>query len=240
MYHSLFRNILCVFSFSFVFIYSQPAIFIEGESFIYNASFNYIPAGRAELSIVGIDTIDANEAFHVRYTAKTGAVVDKLFRIRDQIDIWLDKKDLFTYRQVKKISEGSYRYKAETNIIYKDSIAVSGSDTTRISGLVRDPYSLFYYLRTIDLSKDSVLTFTTYDRKKLTTFQMKVGKTETLRVPAGKFKSFRVRPYHKNMALLKNKGEMDIWFSSDARRIPIQILVRLKFGTLTLKLESFN
>ena len=105
---------------------------------------------------------------------------------------------------------------------------------------MRDPYSLFYYLRSIDLPEDTVFTFTTYDRKKLTAFQMKVGQSETISVPAGRFKCFHIKPYSKNKNLLKNKGELDLWFTKDQKRLPVQIIVRLKYGVLILKLQSVS
>lgn len=219
---------------------AQTRVLNVGEKLVYSASFNYIPAGIAELTVEGIDTLFDREALHVRYSAKSGKVVDRLFKIRDQIDTWLDLETLVTYRQIKDISEGLYTYNSDTWMNYADSIAVSGNDTTRLASHVRDPYSLFYYLRTLELPEDTIMTFTTFDRKKLTTFKMKVGKTTTLSVPAGNFECFHVKPYHKSRDLFKNKGEMDLWFSRDERRLPVQILVRLKYGSLFLKLQRFN
>lgn len=218
----------------------QVTAFKMGEVLTYTASFNYIPAGTAELSVIGVEQIYGQDAFHVQYHARSGTVVDKLFRIRDKIDTWVDIDNLYTYRQVKDMSEGNYRHKSDTWMNYTDSIAISGQDTARLSGPVRDPYSLFYYLRTIDLPMDSVFTFTTYENKKLTSFQMKVGASETLEVPAGEFNCFHVRPYQKTKNLLKNKGELDLWFSTDKNRYPIQIILKLKYGTLKLKLQSIN
>lgn len=215
-------------------------IIVVGEQLIYSASFNYVPAGTAELNIVGIENIMGSRAYHVRYQAKTKPVADRLFKIRDQIDTWIDVNELYTYRQIKDISEGKYSYKSDTWLNYADSIATNGSDTTKISGFVRDPYSLFYYLRSIELPIDSILTFTTFDRNKLTTFQMKVGKSESISVPAGKYNCIHIRPYNKDSNLFKNKGEMDLWFSQDDKRIPVQIIVKLKYGILTLKLQSVS
>ena len=221
-------------------ITADDKVVLVGEQLTYTASFNYVPAGIAELNVVGVEKLMGNRAYHVRYQAKTKPVADKLFKIRDQIDTWIDVNEMFTYRQTKDISEGKYSYNSDTWFNYTDSIAVNGKDTTKLSGFVRDPYSLFYYLRSIELPVDSILTFTTYDRKKLTTFQMRVGNKERISVPAGKYDCIHVKPYNKDSTLFKNKGEMDLWFSQDDKRIPVQIIVKLKYGVLTLKLQSVS
>jgi len=79
-----------------------------------------------------------------------------------------------------------------------------------------------------------------FDNGSFTDFQLRVDKRESLSSPAGTFKCLVINPFKDGKTLLKNEGDMTIWFSDDARRIPVQILVKLKYGTMTLKLKSFS
>ncbi len=214
--------------------------FRVGETFNYTAKFNFIPAGTAKLKIVSLDTVDNIPSFHIQYSARTGSLGDRLFKIRDKVDSWIDEKGLFIHRQIKTIRQGDYRKKSSTKLFYADSFAVVNNDSIPISETVFDPYSLFYYLRTIPLILGETLNMVTFDNGSFTDFQLRVDKRESLSGPAGKFKCLVINPFKNGKTLLKNEGDMTIWFSDDARRIPVQILVKLKYGTMKLKLKSFS
>ncbi|NOZ04311.1 MAG: DUF3108 domain-containing protein [FCB group bacterium] len=236
------RLLTLIFSLLFLLstLVSQTVPFKVGEILEYSAHFNVIPAGTASLQVLSIDTVNGVPTFHVRFEAKTSAIADRLYKIRDRIDTWLDRKNLATHKQSKRIREGSYRRKFDTIIDYSQSIAVTNGDTLSITHPVRDPYSLFYYLRTIPLSEGTVIPFTTFDSNVLTNFHVIVGGKETIFVPAGTFTSLVVKPYREGGILFKNQGAMKIWFSDDARRLPVQIHVKMKYGSMLLRLKKFN
>jgi len=214
--------------------------FKVGETFNYKAKFNFIPAGTAKLKVVSLDTVDNIPSFHIQYSARTGSLADKLFKIRDRVDSWIDEKGLFIHRQIKTIRQGDYRKKSNTKLFYADSFAIVNNDSIPISGTVFDPYSLFYYLRTIPLILGETLNMITFDNGSFTDFQLRVDKRETISVSAGTFKCLVINPFKDEKTLLKNEGDMTIWFNEDVSRIPIQILVKLKYGTMKLKLKSFS
>ena len=95
-------------------------------------------------------------------------------------------------------------------------------------------------MRTIPLNVGETLTLTTFDNKSFTDFLLRVDKIESIKVPAGDFNCIVVKPYRDGKTFLKNEGDMTMWFTNDKRRIPAQILVKLKYGTMTLKLNSFS
>lgn len=233
------RFILCYISFTMI-IHAQDFPFQIGERIEYSAQFNFIPAGSAYLELTSIDTIQNEPAFHVVFEARTGKVADRLFPIRDRVDTWLDETHLFTHRLTKQIREGNYRRDVDMQIDYKNSIAITNADTVQIDKRMRDPYSLFYYLRTIKLPIGEILPFSTFEANKTTDFQLQVSGQETVHTPIGKFSCLVVKPFREGKALLKNKGDMQIWFSDDLQRIPVQVLVKLKYGSMLLKLKNLS
>jgi hypothetical protein len=218
----------------------QSLPFRVGEHLQYTAQFNIIPAGSASLRVMALDTVNANPTFHVRFEARTGSLADRIYKIRDRIDTWLDKTGLYTHKQSKRLREGSYRKQWHLTVDYDRSIAVTNGDTVAISHPVRDPYSLFYYLRTIPLTSGTTIPLTTYENQTLTEFYVQVTGKETVLVPAGTFPSLVVKPFREGKALFKNQGDMQIWFSDDARRLPVQIQIKLKYGSMLLRLKSFS
>ena len=63
---------------------------------------------------------------------------------------------------------------------------------------------------------------------------------ETVNTPAGEYYCKIVRPFREGKSLLKNSGDMVIWFTDDGQRIPVQIQIKLKFGSMLLQLKSIS
>ena len=220
--------------------FGQQNPFSIGERFNYTLQFNFIKMGHGSLSIGENEIIEGIPAHHIIFEAKTSRFADRIFSVRDKIDIWLDQSDFTTLKVIKQISEGDYKKNFFTTFDYDNLFAITNNDTIHIDGKVRDPYSLLFYLRTFPLEVGQILDFTTFDRKKTTQFQVIVDGKETIDTPAGTYDCKIVRPFREGKSLLKNKGDMIIWFSDDEQCIPIQIQIKLKFGSMLLQLKSIN
>jgi len=220
--------------------FGQNVPFKVGENLTYTLQFNIIKMGQGYLSVESCDDVTGIPFYHVKFEAKTRKFADHIFRVRDQIDIWLNKTNLTTLKINKQINEGNYHKNYNTIIDYDKSIAITNNDTININGNVRDPYSLLYYFRTIPLEIGQVLDFTTFDNKKLTDFQVIIDGKETVKTPAGTFPCIIIKPFRAGKTLLKNEGDMKIWFSDDELRLPVQIQIKLKFGSMLLQLKTIN
>jgi len=211
-----------------------------GERLTYDVSFTGITAGQASLEVVNDTVVNNNHQLHIRFNARTTFPVSSIYTINDQVDTWLDSKYLYTKKLTKNIREGNYKNDSYTIIDYDQSIAITNGDTVIIDQFLRDPYSLFYFLRTIPLIIDETIDFTAFDGKKITPFQVITKTKETINTMAGTFSCLVVKPFRKGATLLKNKGDMMIWFSDDKIRLPIQIRIKLKYGSMLLKLKDIN
>ena len=220
--------------------YSQNKQLNPGEKFLYTLQFNFVRMGQGSLSVQEDQIIDGVPAHHVTFAANTNKFADRIFKVRDKVDIWLDRNDLTTLKVIKKIREGDYRKNYHTVIHYDSLYAITNNDTIPLAGKVRDPYSLLFYLRTIPLEVGQILDFTTFDNKKITSFQVVVDGKETVETPSGTYYCKIIRPFREGKALLKNKGDMIIWLSDDEHCIPIQIKIKLNFGSMLLQLKSAN
>ncbi len=211
-----------------------------GERLIYNVSFTGITAGQASLEVVNDTMVNNYHQLHIRFNARTTFPVSSIYTINDQVDTWLDSKYLYTKKLTKNIREGNYKNDSYTIIDYDQSIAITNGDTVIIDQFLRDSYSLFYFLRTIPLIIGETIDFTAFDGKKITPFQVITKTKETINTMAGTFPCLVVKPFREGTTLLKNKGDMMIWFSDDKIRLPIQIRIKLKYGSMLLKLKDIN
>ena len=211
-----------------------------GERLTYNVSFTGITAGQASLEVVNDTVVNNYHQLHIRFKARTTFPVSSIYNINDQVDTWLDSKYLYTKKLTKNIREGNYKNDSYTIIDYDQSIAITNGDTVIIDQFLRDSYSLFYFLRTIPLIIGETIDFTAFDGKKITPFQVITKTKETINTMAGTFPCLVVKPFREGTTLLKNKGDMMIWFSDDKIRLPIQIRIKLKYGSMLLKLKDIN
>jgi len=211
-----------------------------GERLTYNVSFTGITAGQASLEVVNDTVVNNYHQLHIRFNARTTFPVSSIYTINDQVDTWLDSKYLYTKKMTKNIREGNYKNDSYTIIDYDQSIAITNGDTVIIDQFLRDSYSLFYFLRTIPLIIGETIDFTAFDGKKITPFQVITKTKETINTMAGTFPCLVVKPFREGTTLLKNKGDMMIWFSDDKIRLPIQIRIKLKYGSMLLKLKDIN
>ena len=214
--------------------------FTVGETLKYDLKVNVIKAGHAKLQVIGEEVVDENQTYHIKYTVKSNRYVDRLFYVRDQVDSWLDKNGLFTRKFMKYIREGSYRYKLEAKMNYIDSTLTSEDEVFQIDSEIRDPFSLFYYLRSIPLKVGQKLSFKTFDNGQFVDFHIIVHRKENVRVPAGRFRCLVIEPYRKGKTLFKQKGDMRIWLTDDDRRLPVKIETKATFGSMTMLLKKIS
>ena len=222
------------------FVFGNEIPFKVGERLIYSAKFNIIPSGEASLEVIVNEEINGHSTYHARFKASTHPTLDRLYKLRDQVDIWMDSEELFTHKLKKNIREGDYHKKILTVMDYEKSLAIINKDSVEISGYVRDPYSLFYYLRSIPLEVGQRLEFISFENKKTTRFQLSVTNITDIQTDLGKFECLLVKPFRKGQPLFKNEGDMQIWFSNDERKLPVQIQIKLKFGSMILKLKKIK
>tara|TARA_B100000315_G_scaffold260938_1_gene328039 strand:+ start:27856 stop:28575 length:720 start_codon:yes stop_codon:yes gene_type:complete len=211
-----------------------------GESLHYSAKINFIPAGIAKLKIKAIETVDGFETFHISFNVKSSKIIDRLFKVRDVVETWVDTKELFTRKFRKDIRERNYKNKFSATINYEDSLITTEEREFPVSQEIRDPYSMIYYLRTVPLKVGDLFSYTTFDNNKFTVFKIIVHHKEKIKVPAGKFNCFVIEPFREGKSLLKSKGNMTIWLSDDKRRLPVKIESNASFGTMILKLKKVS
>ena len=211
-----------------------------GEKLIYDVSFAGIKAGKAYLEVLVDNENNNSNEIHIRFVAKTSFPFSSIYTIDDQIDTWLDIKSLYTKKILKSINQGNYSKESETIIDYENFISITNKDTTDINGYLYDPYSLFYLLRTKPLILGETIKINTFGGKKITPIQIITKSEEVINTIYGSFNCLVVKPFRKGSTLLKNKGDMMIWFSNDKNKLPVQIKIKLQYGSMLLKIKEIN
>jgi len=232
-------TVILVLLLPFNILKAQPSLpFNVGERLIYSVSFNFIRGGESCLEVAGIDTIDKRPVYHIKSRTESGAFFDRIFKVRDYMESWVDIEGIYSRKFSKSIREGRYRKQYSVLFDYDNLRAVSPYDTVSIDGMIHDGLSLFYYVRTIDFSLGDIIDLNYFDNDLQRPFKIKVEKIEKVRVPAGVIECFVLTPFAEKGSLFKNKNLVTIHLSTDEKRLPVMISNEARFGSMVLKLES--
>ncbi len=210
-----------------------------GEKLIYKAGFRFFSAGESTLELRA-DTLNGKQVYHITSQTETNSFLDKFYKVRDRIDVWVDTLDFTIFKVEKNISEGRYKKNHSAIFYIEDSTAYSDGKYLKFPQKVLDPFSALYFLREQDLSPNKQFQVSIYDNGKIRDTFVRAVKEERIAVPAGIFHCVLVSPVSTdNKSLLKNKGEMRIWFSDDGRKLPVKIEIKTNIGVMKMELKSF-
>ena len=107
----------------------------------------------------------------------------------------------------------------------------------QIPACVIDSLSGIFYIGSQSLQLGQDLHLPLADAMRTVAVTVKVEGREEIRTPAGTFQTIRVQPT-ADAGVVKNRGTITIWYTDDARHLPVQIRAKLFWGTLIFHLQS--
>ena len=189
------------------------------------------------------------EQLKVTATADTVGAVNLLFPVVDRFQSSMDTKTGCSAGFWKQVQEG--RRKVSTDLTFDSKTGkqtqieknlVKGTEkeqTASIPACVTDSLSGIFYAASQRLTVGQDVRFPLGDAMRTVTVTMKVEAREEIKTPAGTFQTIRVQPTAEE-GVVKNRGNIWIWYTDDARHIPVQIRARLFWGTITFHLQSME
>ena len=213
-----------------------PVPFVVGEELRYKATFGGIPAGTARMRVEGVEVVRGRPAYHVVFTIDGGV---PFFRVRDRYESWIDARTLASLRHRQEISEGRYK-RTTTYEIYPERAEYRKNDEAPQPsvGEPLDDGSFIYAVRVAGLRAGETRRDDRYFRPDRNPVVLTGLRQETVTVPAGTFATTVVRPSIRTKGIFSEDGDAQVWFSDDARRLPVQVRTRFSKFSLALTLES--
>lgn len=212
------------------------------QTLTYAVDWRVFPAGTA---VFHLKTEGTNQ--HVTATATSIGTVNLLFPVADRYESIFDRHTGCSLEYRKQIQEGRRRLTGLMQLDYashqqklSEKNLVSGTSkqqATPIPDCVSDVLSGIFYVATQPLQIGRDLHFPLADGGKVVAVTMKVEAKETVVTPAGTFSTIRVQPT-ADAGVVKNRGSILIWYSDDARHLPVQVRAHLFWGTITMRLTN--
>ena len=217
--------------------------FPDGRSYVYSAEWHLITAGTG---VVRMDT--AGNERKVTATAESSGAVNVIFQVHDRFESRFDPRTFCSLSIFKHSEEGNHKRETSINFDYArrkstlDEKNLTTGETKHVendlAGCATDVITGFYYLQSLPLQLGASYEFPISDGK-TTIIHASVDKREQMKVPAGTFSAIMVTA-EATSGSLQSKGKVWVWYSEDPGHTPVQMRVKLGWGTLLFRLQQIE
>jgi hypothetical protein len=224
------------------------APFPSAEKLSYDIEWRLIYAGSAHLSLTPkpSDPRKWDSQLHI----ESGGLVSKLYMLEDTYKVGMDSGFCTTASQLDAVEGKRHR---ETKVTFDHSRgkassierdlnrnALIKSSEVEIPTCAIDVVAGLYKLRMDKLEPGQNRQVPMSDGKKTAYVRVEAQGREQLKIKAGTFDTIRYEVFLFNGSLYSRKGDMFVWLTDDAHRLPVEIRARMSFpiGTITFELTK--
>lgn len=226
--------------FELVNAFPETVPFGENENLIFSIRYGLITAGQATLEIRNMAVLDGRKSYHIVSMARTNKAFDKIFKVRDRHESFMDYENLYSLRFEKHLREGKYRKDDKVDFDQKKHIAIYSDREIPIPPNTQDFLTALYYIRTMRLEPGQAVAMANHTDGKNYPIYIKFLRRERVKVPAGEFDCVVIEPVLETSAIFQNKGKLTIWLTDDNVRMPVMMRSKVIVGAFEAVLEEYT
>ncbi len=216
--------------------------FPQKQTLTYSVDWRVFPAGTAVLHFEADGDREKLTA-----NADTVGAINLVFHVSDRFQSVFDRTKGCTYEFDRQTVEGRRQVNSTLRMDYAQSKSIldeknmvtaqSKHVETPIPGCMTDLLTGIFYIASQNLVVGQSFVIPVVDAMHNVPVTMKVEGREEIKTPLGTFKTIRVQPTAA-AGVVKNRGNIWIWYTDDDRHLPVQMRARLFWGTITFRLIS--
>ncbi|HUP04005.1 MAG TPA: DUF3108 domain-containing protein [Bryobacteraceae bacterium] len=214
----------------------------------YRVEWRLITAGR--VSVQWSPAPDAG--WQAKTHVESVGLVSKLYKVEDDYLAEFNRGGCVQAVQTTS-SEGNRQRDAKVTFDYSSrkasylehdrlKNAVVAQHEIDIPPCTHDVLGGLFALRGMNLEPGQSASVPVSDGKKAVSARVQAQQREEIKVAAGDFKTIRYEAFLFDNVLYHRSAHLYVWLTDDARRLPVQIQVRMPItvGTITLQLEKYE
>ncbi len=216
--------------------------FPQKQTLSYSVDWRVFPAGTA---VVHFEA--AGDEERITANADTSGAINLLFHVSDHFQSVFDRNKGCTTEFNKQTVEGRRQVNSTLKLDYTQLKSVLDEKNlvkgetkhleNPIPGCLTDLLSGLFYASSQPIEVGKTFVIPVVDALHTVPVTMKVEGKEEIKTPVGTFKTVRVQPT-ADAGVVKNRGNIWIWYTDDDRHLPVQMRARLFWGTITFRLSA--
>ncbi len=221
--------------------------FSAGEKLTYSVSWStVIEAGIAVLEVKEGNEVEGKPTYDLLSNTRSVGVLDLVYPVRDTVESVIDAHELYSLSF--RLQESHGKKTRQRTMDYdraKGTVRVSVNNGTpaiyAVPDRIQDALSSLYYVRTRDdFVIGKAIVVDVHDGDKTYAVEVHVMGREHIKTPAGEFDTIKVKTYPKYEGVFMHKGEIYMWLTDDARKIPVLMKSEIAIGSIVATLVDIQ
>lgn len=210
--------------------------FTRGEKLSYIVKWGLVTAGYAQMTVEPQEW-NQKQVYRITTEAHTTRFMDAFYKVRDTTESIVQRRGFCSLQFIKDLNEGRHHKKQLVVFDQDRRKAIYPDETVEIAEGTIDVLASLYYVRMQNLVPGKEFVIPTCDNKKKYELTVVVIGKETVKVPAGEFKTIVVEPRLKHEGIFLHKGRLFVYLTDDKERVPVLLRSKIAVGSITAELE---
>lgn len=214
------------------------AHFKVGERLTYALKWGIIAAGTAVLEVAERQTLAGRPVVKLVHTARSNEFISTFYPVNNRVESLLDEEAGYPHHLLFKRREGRRKNDIEVafdQAAHRATVTKDGStETMEVPPGVQDTLSVLYFCRTLPSLAvgSSTIIYVNHDKKNYR-LELKIEGAERLKGPLGEFDTIRILAIMPFKGLFLNEGNIRVWVTNDAARIPVLMKSKVLIGSIS-------
>jgi hypothetical protein len=214
-----------------------PVPFSAGEELRFELRWMGLPAGSASMAIRGPLRREGRDVYHIMTIAQSSPFFSVFYPVRDVGESYVDVHGLYPWYFQLDQREGRHIVQRTVTFDRHRGVAVYTKNQEPAREIevppdVQDSLSSFYVLRTLPLRVGEATSLKTFANGRTYDVEVQVLRRDRVEVYWGPTEALVIRPILRFQEILRQKGDVLIWLTDDARRLPVRMTTAIKVGTI--------
>jgi hypothetical protein len=222
--------------------------FQSGEKLTYDISWsNILQAGKAVMEVIKEEGPGGGTAYRCISTAKSAGLVSRFYKVSDTIATVIDSQSVNSLAFHLNQNHGKRKRLREMTFDHEKgmvSVVTDGQQSTyAVPQEVQDPLSSLYYIRSrqdVDFNPGKPIIVNVHEDDKTWAVEVQTIGREKIKTPLGEFNTIKIKTYPRYEGVFQNKGEIFIWLTDDARKIPVLMKSTITIGSIVSTLVKME
>jgi hypothetical protein len=222
--------------------------FQAGELLEYRIHYGTVTAGTAKLEVKKEPVmIKGRPCYHMVGQGTSSKSFSLFFKVNDRYETFMDQESMMSWKFKRRIEEGSFMHYSEVEFdqakgkAYERTAGQNHTMTYDVPAYIQDVMSAFYFARTQDYTTakpGGIYKFQNFIDHKVHDLDVAFLGREVIDVGGIKYRTVKLKPLVREGGIFQHEGEMYLWISDDANRIPVRVEAGLVIGSVQVDLAK--